>query len=121
MLSCAEEPYRMFMLPNTGLIGIQPSPTVLRLQKKTGIRNMFSFPVDSGLLGNSFKPLQEDRCLLVGLSSMTEEEVAKFGPLPDAHQRRHNVFFGRSSCFRLEALPPTAGGTHAQLVTTKCF
>ena len=53
--------------------------------------------------------VQEDRSLLVGLTNMTEEEVAKIGALPDGHERRRRATIGTGSCFRVEALPPTVG------------
>ncbi len=57
----------------------------------------------------AFMLVQEDRSLLVSLTNMTEEEEAKFGPLPAGHERRRRALIGRNSCFRMEALPPKAG------------
>ncbi len=59
---------------------------------------------------------------MVGLTNMTEEEEAKFGPLPAGHERRRRALIGRNSCFRAEALPPKAGA-HANQhnhTTTPC-
>ncbi len=53
--------------------------------------------------------LQEDRSFLVSLTNMTDDDIAKFGPLPAGHERHRRGFVGPSSCMRLEALPPSAG------------
>ena len=53
--------------------------------------------------------VQEDRSLLLSLTNMTEEEIARKGVLPDGHERRRRAIIGTGSCFRVEALPPTAG------------
>ncbi|EIE25652.1 hypothetical protein COCSUDRAFT_60664 [Coccomyxa subellipsoidea C-169] len=52
---------------------------------------------------------EEDRSLLISLTNMTEEEIARIGVLPDGHERRRRAIIGTGSCFRVEALPPTAG------------
>jgi hypothetical protein len=54
-------------------------------------------------------PAQEDRSLLITLRSMTEEEIAAHGPLPAAAKKRRRGAVAPGSCFRSEALPPTAG------------
>ncbi|BDA43839.1 hypothetical protein COCOBI_05-0180 [Coccomyxa sp. Obi] len=68
-------------------------------------------PFDACVKAEGYDLGEEDRSLLVGLTNMTEEEEAKFGPLPAGHERRRRALIGRNSCFRLEALPPKADGT----------
>ncbi|EIE25651.1 hypothetical protein COCSUDRAFT_39952 [Coccomyxa subellipsoidea C-169] len=53
---------------------------------------------------------EEDRSLLVSLTNMTDDDIAKFGPLPAGHERHRRGFVGPNSCMRLEALPPSADG-----------
>ena len=47
--------------------------------------------------------------MLVRLSDISEAELERYGPLPPAHKKRRRASVGLGSCFRLEALPPTAG------------
>ena len=61
--------------------------------------------------------MQEDRCLLVAVRTMTQDEISQHGPLPAAAARRRRGAVNPGSCFRCEALPPTAGAVRASCCT----
>ena len=58
--------------------------------------------------------------MLVRLSNVPEAELAGY-ELPPAHKKRRRASVGPGSCFRLEALPPTASNASSGSSTPPTF